>query len=246
MLATPATGPLTRPRWSVVVAAPRAPGAGSFGRLAAPVPATGSDCAGGALGLVSQADAACRWILGASSPAELLQRSVVAACELLEVPLSWVAVISGGELHVAAHHGLRSTDVAKLWCMPIGAGLAGRVAATGETILVHDWQEDPRRIPGSPSIVEAEGVRSGIVAPLVSAAGIHGVLALGDRRLRDMVPIKVAVATEMAARVGEALRDPVDRPRYPGLGASGLLRRIRKRFSRAAVGVLERAGRGNP
>lgn len=196
--------------------------------------------------MVQRAQVVCRWITAAGSARELLDRTVLGACDLLQIPVAWCALLIGGDLHVAAHHGLRSTDLAKLWCLPVDAGTAGGVAASGRTVVIHDWGHDPCRLPANPSIVEAEGVCSGIVAPLCSEQGILGLLSLGDRQERALPLLHVEITTELAAQAGEALCLILAREGVPPGQALGVSPRVRRRaiLPRVAPGSWNRTGGG--
>lgn len=103
-------------------------------------------------------DAIERVINAEPSPADVLQRSV----ELLHDRFShytWVGVylVEGGELVLAAWKGPEPTEHVRI---PVGVGICGAAAASGETEIVDDVQSDPRYLACFPS------TRSEIVVPI--------------------------------------------------------------------------------
>lgn len=103
------------------------------------------------------------------------------------------------------HRGLSQTYVGEM-CLYLGEGIAGRVAQTGEAILVEDISKDPRAT--KPRIIAAEGLRAFASVPLRAKEKIVGVLniasseshkfSVDDVRLLESIAAQVAIATENA------------------------------------------------
>jgi len=103
------------------------------------------------------------------------------------------------------HRGL-SDRYAREMCLSLGEGIAGRVAQTGEAILVEDISVDYRA--ARPDLIAAEGLRSFASVPLRSKEKVLGVINIashetrkfssGDGRLLDSIAAQIAVAVENA------------------------------------------------
>lgn len=111
-------------------------------------------------------------------------------------------------LGIVAHEGLRDSRTAALWRLAVGKGVGGRVAATGTPTLIRDYRHDPRRQSQVKSVVDAEGMRSGVVAALADETGDRppvGVLYVGDRVPRGYEEADVELVGAYAAVAFRAL-----------------------------------------
>jgi GAF domain-containing protein len=124
----------------------------------------------------------------------------------LGVDISWSGVISGEILTMAAHNGLRTSRMATTWTLALGQGIGGRVAIEGRTLAVRDYRHDPRRVPVMKSLIDEEGIRGALCAPLVDGADVLGVLYAAARRSRDWTPDEHAFVTDVARDTGSAIR----------------------------------------
>jgi PAS domain S-box-containing protein len=110
-------------------------------------------------------------------------------------------------LIVGAQRGYSPETVARLAFRP-GEGIAGRVAATGQTVMVEDAATDPRTDKRINSITANEGVRSYICVPIILKGSIFGVFSVvyceprtfsdEDRRALEALAQRVAVAVQNA------------------------------------------------
>ena len=111
----------------------------------------------------------------------VLQQVVDGARQLLNAPASWLAIVDGDDMRIAAHSGLRSPEMPLQWSLKVGQGVGGTVAATGQPALIRDYRRDPRRVSHVKLIIDQEDLRSGAVVPLPApAGGLLGVLYVGD------------------------------------------------------------------
>lgn len=80
---------------------------------------------------------------------------------------NWVGIylVEGDDLVLAAWRGPAPTEHVRI---PIGAGICGAAAATGETIVVEDVNADPRYLACFIN------TRAEIVVPIVAADGVRG------------------------------------------------------------------------
>src|SRR6266545_3742725 len=91
------------------------------------------------------------------------------------------------------------------WRLPVGKGIGGRVAERGETLVVRDYQHDPRRERFSKSLIDAEGLRSSIATPVRSGRRVVAVLYAAEHRLRHFTADEVELLTLFARSAGAAL-----------------------------------------
>ncbi len=80
-------------------------------------------------------------------------------------------------LRYQVQHGL-SAKYAEEMRMSIGEGIAGRVAQTGESILLEDISKDQR--PVRPDLISVEGLKSFISIPLKSREEVVGVMNIAS------------------------------------------------------------------
>jgi sugar diacid utilization regulator/putative methionine-R-sulfoxide reductase with GAF domain len=154
---------------------------------------------------------ACLWIQEAQTASEVLRRANDGARLLVETTCSYCAVRQGDVLRLVAHSGFRDPQTARLWSLPVGKGIGGRVVERGETIVVRDYQHDPRRERYSKSLIDAEGLRCSIAVPIRARSRTVGVLYAADHRLRRFTSGQVELMTLFARSVSAALTAVEDR-----------------------------------
>jgi putative methionine-R-sulfoxide reductase with GAF domain len=138
---------------------------------------------------------------------ELLER----VREVLDVDTAAVLLIdrATGDLVATAASGLEE-EVRQGVRIPMGAGFAGRVAATAAPVVLDDLSEAEVHNP----ILRERGVRSALGAPLIIEGHVIGVIHVGTltpRRFRDEdIDLLTKVASRVALAV-EARRSNVER-----------------------------------
>jgi sugar diacid utilization regulator/GAF domain-containing protein len=154
---------------------------------------------------------ACLWVQEAQTASEVLRRANDGARLLVETTCSYCAVRDGDTLRLVAHSGFRDPETARRWSLPVGKGIGGRVIERGETIVVRDYQHDPRRERYSKSLIDAEGLRCSIAVPIRSGPLTVAVLYAADHRLRRWTSGQVEMMTLFARSVSAALTAVEDR-----------------------------------
>lgn len=147
----------------------------------------------------------CLWVQEAESASDVLRRANDAARLLLETSCSYCAVRDGDVLRLVAQSGFRDPETAKGWRLPVGKGIGGRVVQRGETIVVRDYQHDPRRERYSKSLIDAEGLRCSVAVPIRSGDRVVGVLYAAEHHLRRFTSAEVELMTLFARSVSAAL-----------------------------------------
>ncbi|HYW27316.1 MAG TPA: helix-turn-helix domain-containing protein [Terriglobales bacterium] len=159
---------------------------------------------------------ACLWVQEAQTTSEVLRRANDGARLLVDTSCSYCAVRDGNVLRLVAHSGFRDPETARRWSLPVGKGIGGRVAERGETIVVRDYQHDPRRERYSKSLIDAEGLRCSIAVPIRSGSRVVGVLYAADHRLRRFTSDQVELMTLFARSVSAALAGVEERQALRG------------------------------
>lgn len=85
--------------------------------------------------------------------------------------------------------------------IPIGQGLVGYAAETGQAVLVPDVSKDPRYIPANPE------TRSELCVPLIYKEKVIGVLDIEHTRRHYFTDDHVRIMTTMAAQVAIAIEN---------------------------------------
>ena len=108
------------------------------------------------------------------------------------------------ELVLSAYQGLSSESVAELDRLKLGEGFCGRVAQSGELMVIQDSSRDYRL---AKLAVRREGLRAQIVIPLKSKGKVQGVLAVATRDLRQFLPEELELVTAIGNQIGVAVEN---------------------------------------
>jgi phosphoserine phosphatase RsbU/P len=105
-----------------------------------------------------------------------------------------------GDLYIRFAIGHRP-EVVEHWRIPVGDGIIGEVARTGQAICVGDVSKDPRYLPA------AEAVRSEMAAPLIVRGRVIGVMDIESRQLNYFTPAQQTILMLVASRIGTAVEN---------------------------------------
>jgi PAS domain S-box-containing protein len=167
------------------------------------------------LGRVSEA------ALEHSSLAGLLDSLLTRIVEVLEADTAAILLVEDdGALHLRAAVGL-GAEVARAVAIPIGAGMAGRVAELRTPLLVPDLSQIELHSP----VLRERGINSLVAIPLIVEERVIGVVHAGsvafaqfvedDARLLELIADRIAMAINQAA-LYEAERVAQDRLHFLG------------------------------
>jgi sigma-B regulation protein RsbU (phosphoserine phosphatase) len=92
-------------------------------------------------------------------------------------------------------------EVIEHWRIPMGDGIIGAAATTGQAIRVGDVLQDPRYLPA------VEAVRSELAVPLIVRGRVIGVMDIESRQLNYFTPAQQAILTLVASRIGTAVEN---------------------------------------
>lgn len=117
----------------------------------------------------------------------------------LEVGFTYLLDRQADELVLCAHRGVEEAAVRGLERLRLGEGLCGRVAESGNPMIV----ELTTVSAGLPRQGRGElGLRSQIAVPLTSKGQVHGVMALACRERRAFPPADLQLITTFGKQIG--------------------------------------------
>lgn len=128
------------------------------------------------------------------SDEEVLQSAVDALQEQVE-HYSWVGIylVDGDELVLGPWRGPQATEHERI---PVGQGVCGAAAASGETEIVDDVDADPRYLACFPS------TRSEIVVPIFHEGRVVGEIDIDSDRPAAFGEADRATLERIALRIG--------------------------------------------
>ena len=92
-------------------------------------------------------------------------------------------------------------EVVDHWRIPMGEGIIGAVAATGQAIRVADVRADSRYLNA------LDGVRSELAVPLIVRGRVIGVMDIESSQLDYFTPDQQNILTLVASRIGTAIEN---------------------------------------
>ncbi len=108
------------------------------------------------------------------------------------------------ELILAAYRGISDESAAGVDRLRLGEGFSGRVAQSGEPMVVQDSSGDPRL---TRLAVRQEGLRGQIIVPLKSKGRVQGVLAVATRQSRQFLPEELELIAAIGNQIGVAIEN---------------------------------------
>jgi signal transduction histidine kinase/DNA-binding response OmpR family regulator len=110
-------------------------------------------------------------------------------------------------LHLLGERGLsdRLREVNRM--LPVGKGLIGIVAATGQTAHYPDVRATPELLPAARELVSAEGMRGFVCVAITSRGHVLGTLSLGRRTPEPFTAIEIELLEACANQIGLALEN---------------------------------------
>jgi signal transduction histidine kinase len=111
---------------------------------------------------------------------------------------------AAGVLHLVAHRGHRPELVAEIDRLRLGEGFSGRVAETGQPLLVHDISADPRL---TRLAVREEGYSSLASVPLLAKGRVLGTLYTVTRLVHEFSAQDLQLLTSIGNQIGVAVEN---------------------------------------
>ena len=143
---------------------------------------------------------------------ELLQAAVTEVARLLDADGAMIYLVdeASGELHFAHDAGITNSEAQRLirdLTLPVGTGLFGTAVASGRLTVTDDYPADRRFVhsPVADRIVEAAGMRSMAVAPLVSGGRAIGAMGAYASRPAAFSEAQIALLRALADHAAAAI-----------------------------------------
>ena len=108
------------------------------------------------------------------------------------------------ELKLITHREVSEDFVAGLKGLKVGEGFNGRVAQTGEPLVIEDAAQDPRL---TRETVKREGMRAEVIVPLKAKGKVVGTLAGAMRESRQFLSEEVELLTTIGSQIGMAIEN---------------------------------------
>ena len=132
---------------------------------------------------------------------QVLNETLDKALEVAGLEVGWMYSLDrqAEELVLCAHRGLDGETVRNLERLRLGEGLCGRVAESGEPVVVEDRSQD---LQTRESCMQYARLKSQIIVPLTSKEKVHGVMALGSREQRRFPSADLQLITTFGKQIG--------------------------------------------
>lgn len=145
--------------------------------------------------------------LGKIQPVESLLETIAEACgRLLDSGSVGFRLVEGEDLVLAGCWGDAKEVMTKLR-LKIGESISGRVAVSGEPLLIAELANDPRVIPAHRETARQLGYRALLTVPVKVGDRTVGVLSIRTRRSEGYSAEDVRIATAFASQAAVALEN---------------------------------------
>jgi PAS domain S-box-containing protein len=137
-------------------------------------------------------------------PTDVLPAAIEVVADVMDVDVVLIYSLApdGGELLLSAHRGVSEEFAAGVDRMKLGEGFNGRVAQTGESMIVSDATQDPRL---SREIVRHENIRTQLVVPMKSGGEVVGTICVAMRREREFDVGEMELLGAIGSQIGITL-----------------------------------------
>ena len=137
-------------------------------------------------------------------PADVLPAAIEVVADVMEIEVVLIYSLSTDdrELVLSAYRGVPPEFARGVDRIKLGEGFNGRVAQTGEPLIVNDAVQDPRL---SREMVRHEGLRAQLIVPMKSGGDVVGTICVAARHERDFDYGEVELLTAIGGQIGIAL-----------------------------------------
>lgn len=146
-------------------------------------------------------------LMTAKDSALAMQVAVKYVGDALHCDISWAGLVEkDDQLHMGAHHGLRTPEMSATWHLAVGDGIGGRAASLARTQKSSNYLHDSRRVPAK-RLIDNEEIATVVVTPLMEAEESKGVLYAAHRHLRtwsaEDVQLLESIGHYLSIRLGQ-------------------------------------------
>jgi PAS domain S-box-containing protein len=137
---------------------------------------------------------------------QLLNGALTKVVEVMDVEVALIFLLDeeARELELKTYHGVSEEFIAGVRRLKVGGGFNGRVAESGEPLLVEDVSHDPRL---TREVAVLESLHAGLIVPLKSKGKVVGTLCVAMRQPRDFRPEEVELLTAVGNEIGIAIEN---------------------------------------
>ena len=137
---------------------------------------------------------------------QVLGTAIDNVVDVMKVDAAWMFLLNEtlGELQLAAHRGISEEFARGVDKLKLGEGLSGRVAQSGEPMVVEDASTDPRL---SRDVVIKYNIHSMLVVPLSSKGKVNGTLCLGMCGYRQFQREEIELLITIGNQIGVAIEN---------------------------------------
>ena len=122
----------------------------------------------------------------------------------LDVVLIFLLDKDKQELKLVTHREVSEEFIAGLKGLKVGEGFNGRVAQTGEPLVIEDASKDPRL---TREIVKREKIKAEVIVPLKAKGNVVGTLAGAMRKSRKFLDEEVELLNTICSQVGMGIEN---------------------------------------
>jgi len=134
-------------------------------------------------------------------PEEVLHSALDMVVEVMEVEVALIFFLDEGarELRLMAYEGVSDKFARGVDRMKLGEGFNGRVAVTGQPLIVENASLDPRL---SREVVRQEKIEALLTVPLKATGSIIGTLCVANRRPRQFLAEEIELLSTIGGQIG--------------------------------------------
>jgi len=132
---------------------------------------------------------------------EVLHSALNMVVEVMEVEVALIFFLAEetGELRLIAYEGVSDKFAQGVDRMKLGEGFNGRVAVTGQPLIVENASLDPRL---SREVVRQEKIEALLTVPLKATGSIIGTLCVANRRPRQFLAEEIELLSTIGGQIG--------------------------------------------
>jgi two-component system sensor histidine kinase DegS len=140
----------------------------------------------------------------AEKPEDIFPTAIEIVADVMEIEAVLIYSLDArrNELVLSAYRGVPVEFARGVDRMKLGEGFNGRVAQTGEHMMVSDAAKDPRL---SREAVRREGLRAQLVVPMKSRGQVEGTICVATRQKREFRAEEVELLTAIGDQIGIAI-----------------------------------------
>ncbi|MBA7667020.1 hypothetical protein ES703_75105 [subsurface metagenome] len=132
---------------------------------------------------------------------EVLRSALDMVMEVMEIEVALIFFLDeeAQELKLMAYEGVSEKFARNMDRMKLGEGFNGRVAVTGQPLVVENFPRDPRV---TRKVAREEKIEAQLIVPLKATGSIIGTLCVANRRPRQFLVEEIELLTVIGNQIG--------------------------------------------